>query len=148
MATLKQSLAVTRSKLDSLVLKAPVAGKLTENDLQVGQIVKPGDRLGEMVPATGFKALADIDEYYLGRVAIGQTADVTLDGQSYPMVVTRVEPAGEGLRPSRSSSPSRARSRPACCRARRWRASWRWAATGARWCCRPARSWSAPAATG
>jgi HlyD family secretion protein len=92
MATLKQSLAVTRSKLDSLVLKAPVAGKLSEDELQVGQIVKPGDRLGEVVPATGFKATADIDEYYLGRVAIGQTADVTLDGQSYPMVVTRVNP--------------------------------------------------------
>jgi HlyD family secretion protein len=92
MATLKESLAVTRSKLDSLVLKAPVAGKLSEDELQVGQILKPGDRVGEVVPQAGFKAQADIDEYYLGRVAIGQTADVTLDGQSYPMVVTRVNP--------------------------------------------------------
>jgi len=92
MATLRQSLAVTRSKLDSLVLKAPVAGKLSENDLQVGQILKPGDRVGEVVPADGFKAQADIDEYYLGRVAIGQAADVTVDGKSYPMVVTRVDP--------------------------------------------------------
>lgn len=92
MATLRESLAVTRSKLDSLILKAPVAGKLSENDLQVGQILKPGDRVGEVVPAGGFKALADIDEYYLGRVAIGQAADVTLDGKTYPMVVTRVDP--------------------------------------------------------
>ena len=92
MATLKESLAVTRSKLDSLVLKAPIAGKLTEDTLQVGQILKPGDRVGEVVPATGFKALADIDEYYLGRVAIGQGADVTIDGRSYPMLVTRVNP--------------------------------------------------------
>ena len=92
MATLRESLAVTRSKLDSLILKAPVAGKLSENDLQVGQILKPGDRVGEVVPASGFKAQADIDEYYLGRVAIGQSADVTLDGRTYPMVVTRVDP--------------------------------------------------------
>ena len=92
MATLRQSLAVTRSKLDSLILKAPVAGKLSENDLQVGQILKPGDRVGEVVPASGFKAKADIDEYYLGRVAIGQSADVTLDGRRYAMVVTRVDP--------------------------------------------------------
>jgi HlyD family secretion protein len=92
MATLRESLAVTRSKLDSLILKAPVAGKLSENDLQVGQILKPGDRVGEVVPASGFKAQADIDEYYLGRVAIGQGADVTVDGKSYPMVVTRVDP--------------------------------------------------------
>jgi HlyD family secretion protein len=92
MATLRESLAVTRSKLDSLVLKAPLAGKLSENDLQVGQILKPGDRVGEVVPGTGFKAQADIDEYYLGRVAVGQGADVTVDGRSYPMVVTRVNP--------------------------------------------------------
>jgi HlyD family secretion protein len=92
MATLRQSLAVTRSKLDSLVLKAPVAGKLSENDLQVGQILKPGDRVGEVVPGSGFKAQADIDEYYLGRVAIGQGADVTVEGRRYPMVVTRVDP--------------------------------------------------------
>jgi HlyD family secretion protein len=92
MATLKESLAVTRSKLDSLVLKAPIAGKLTEETLQVGQILKPGDRVGEVVPATGFRALADIDEYYLGRVAVGQGADVTIESRSYPMVVTRVNP--------------------------------------------------------
>lgn len=92
MATLKESLAVTRSKLDGLVLKAPVAGKLSEDELQVGQILKPGDRVGEVAPPTGFKALASIDEYYLGRVAIGQSADITIDDRSYPMVVTRVDP--------------------------------------------------------
>jgi HlyD family secretion protein len=92
MATLRESLAVTRSKLDSLILKAPIAGKLSENDLQIGQILKPGDRVGEVVPGTGFKAQANIDEYYLGRVAIGQSADVTLDGRTYPMLVTRVDP--------------------------------------------------------
>jgi HlyD family secretion protein len=92
MATLRESLVVTRSKLDSLTLKAPVAGKLSEDDLQVGQILKPGDRVGEVVPATGFKAQAQIDEYYLGRVAIGQAADVTVDGRNFAMVVTRVDP--------------------------------------------------------
>jgi HlyD family secretion protein len=92
MATLRQSLAVTRSKLDALTLRAPVAGKLTDTDLQIGQIVKPGDRLGEVVAATGFKAQADIDEYYLGRVQPGQTADVDIDGRRYDLVVTRVDP--------------------------------------------------------
>ena len=148
MATLQQSLAVTRSKLDSLVLKAPVAGKLTEDDLQVGQILKPGDRLGEVVPATGFKALADIDEYYLGRVAIGQTADVTLDGQSYPMVVTRVESAGEGRDlPGGARVQGPAAGRPAAGRGAGGQAGGG-RRPAARWCCRPARSWSAPAATG
>lgn len=92
MATLKESLAVTRSKLDSLVLKAPVAGKLSEEDLQIGQIVKPGDRLGEVTAQTGFRAEAEVDQYYLGRVAVGQMAAVTIDGRDWPMQVTRVDP--------------------------------------------------------
>ena len=84
---------MTRSKLrQSDPQSARWPASISENDLQVGQILKPGDRVGEVVPASGFKAQADIDEYYLGRVAIGQSADVTLDGRTYPMVVTRVDP--------------------------------------------------------
>jgi len=50
MATLRESLAVTRSKLDGLVLKAPVAGKLSEDELQaVG-----GDRRALVLPAGPF----------------------------------------------------------------------------------------------
>ncbi len=92
MATLRESLAVTRSKLDSLLLRAPVAGKLTASDLQIGQIVKPGDRIGEVVAQTGFKVQADIDEYYLGRLKEGQGADVEIDGTPYGLIVTRVDP--------------------------------------------------------
>jgi HlyD family secretion protein len=92
LASLRQSLAITRSKLDTLTLRAPVAGKLTGTDLEVGQIRKPGDRLGEIVPATGFKVRAEIDEYYLGRVRTGQQGDVEIDGKRYGLTVTRVDP--------------------------------------------------------
>ena len=104
---------------------------------------------GEVVPATGFKAQADIDEYYLGRVAVGQAADVDLDGKSYPMVVTRVDPAGEGRRPSRSSWPSRAPQPPDLLPGEALEG--KLAVGGDRAGADPARrrrSWSAPAATG
>ncbi|MFI4935835.1 MAG: efflux RND transporter periplasmic adaptor subunit [Caulobacterales bacterium] len=90
--TLRESLAITRGKLDNLVLRAPVAGKLTDTELEVGQIRKPGERLGEIVPPTGFKVQADIDEYYLGRVRPGQTADIEIGDQRYNLTVTRVDP--------------------------------------------------------
>jgi HlyD family secretion protein len=92
LATLQESLRVTRGKLDSLVLRAPVAGRLTDMDIKVGEIRGRGQRLGQIVADTGFKLQAQIDEYYLTRVLAGQTGSVTIDNREVPVRVTRVDP--------------------------------------------------------
>jgi HlyD family secretion protein len=92
LANLQQSLTVARSKLDALVLRAPVAGKLADMHLNLGEIKRPGERLGQIVPDTGFRIEAHVDEYYLDRVRLGQTGAVDDDGRSWPLVVTRVDP--------------------------------------------------------
>jgi HlyD family secretion protein len=92
LATLQESLKVTRSKLDSLVVRAPVAGRLTDMDLKVGEIRNRGQRLGQIVADTGFKLQAQIDEYYLERVRPGQTGVVTVDAREVPVKITRVDP--------------------------------------------------------
>lgn len=92
LATLQESLKVTRSKLDSLVVRAPVAGRLTDMDIKVGEIRNRGQRLGQIVADTGFKLQAQIDEYYLERVRAGQTGVVTIEGREVPVKVTRVDP--------------------------------------------------------
>ncbi|HEX3364236.1 MAG TPA: efflux RND transporter periplasmic adaptor subunit [Phenylobacterium sp.] len=92
LATLQESLRVTRAKLDSLVVRAPVAGRLTDMDIKVGEIRNRGQRLGQIVADTGFKLQAQIDEYYLERVHAGQTGVVTVEGREVPVKVTRVDP--------------------------------------------------------
>jgi HlyD family secretion protein len=92
LATLQESLKVTRGKLDSLVLRAPVAGRLTDMDIKVGEIRGRGQRLGQIVADTGFKLQAQIDEYYLTRVLAGQTGSVTIDNREVPVRVIRVDP--------------------------------------------------------
>jgi HlyD family secretion protein len=92
LATLQESLKVTRSKLDSLVVRAPVAGRLTDMDIKLGEIRNRGQRLGQIVADTGFKLQAQIDEYYLDRVRSGQTGDVTIEDRQVPVRVTRVDP--------------------------------------------------------
>jgi HlyD family secretion protein len=92
LATLQESLKVTRGKLDSLVLRAPVAGRLTDMDIKVGEIRNRGQRLGQIVADTGFKLQAQIDEYYLDRMRPGQTGSVTIADQQVPVRVTRVDP--------------------------------------------------------
>jgi HlyD family secretion protein len=92
LATLQESLKVTRGKLDSLVVRAPVAGRLTDMDIKLGEIRNRGQRLGQIVADTGFKLQAQIDEYYLDRVRAGQTGDVTIEDRQVPVRVTRVDP--------------------------------------------------------
>lgn len=89
---LHESLQITRSKLDSLILRAPLAGRLTDMDLKVGEIRNRGQRLGQIVPDTGFKLQADVDEYYLGRVRVGLEGRVEAGGREVAARVVRVDP--------------------------------------------------------
>jgi HlyD family secretion protein len=89
---LRGNLAIVHEKLDSLVIRAPVAGKVTAIDLKVGETRNPGQRLAEVTPETGMKLIADIDEFYLARVRVGQTATVSLDGRPINVTVRRVSP--------------------------------------------------------
>ncbi|MGA2190703.1 MAG: HlyD family efflux transporter periplasmic adaptor subunit [Steroidobacteraceae bacterium] len=89
---LRGNLAVVHDKLNGLVIRAPVAGKVTAIDLKVGEIRNASQRLAEVTPQTGMKLIADIDEFYLTRVRVGQTATVTVNGDSVPLTIKRVYP--------------------------------------------------------
>ncbi len=86
------NLRIVRAKLDGLVVRAPVDGRLTVFDLRVGQNSERGSRIAEIVPYTGFKLEAFVDEFYLGRIRNGQMAQVSLGSAEYPLKVTRVYP--------------------------------------------------------
>ena len=89
---LQQDLKITRGKLDNLTVRAPVAGRLTALDLKVGENRNRGERFGEITPETGFKLAAEVDEYYLGRVQNGQTADIEMADKTWTLKVARVYP--------------------------------------------------------
>ena len=90
--SLQQDLAITRSKLENLVVRSPVRGRLTDFNLNVGQNLNRGDRLGVLVPDTGFKVAANVDEYYLGRVQVGQIGDCQVDERTWKLHVIRIYP--------------------------------------------------------
>ncbi len=90
-AALNSSLGIARGSLDSLRLEAPVSGQLTAFSIQVGQSMNRGERLGQ-IDTAGNKLVAQVDEYYLGRVAEGQAATAELGGKSYPLKVAKIYP--------------------------------------------------------
>ncbi|MBV9929952.1 MAG: efflux RND transporter periplasmic adaptor subunit [Alphaproteobacteria bacterium] len=91
-ASLSQSLSIARSTLDALNLRAPVDGQLTSFSIQVGQSLQRGERLGQVDSAGHNKLMADVDEFYLGRVQPGQTATVESGGKTYKAKVAKIYP--------------------------------------------------------
>lgn len=89
---LQLNLAITRGKMDNLIVRAPAAGHLTNLDLKIGQNLSRGNRVAEITLDTGFKLSAEIDEYYLSRVHKGQKADVERDDKRLTLTVLRVYP--------------------------------------------------------
>jgi HlyD family secretion protein len=90
--SLRENLHIVHGKLGALIIRAPVTGRVTAIDLKVGQYRNPGQRLAEIIPGTGMKLSADIDELYLARVHPGQLASIDLDGQPMKITVRRVSP--------------------------------------------------------
>lgn len=91
-AQLKKSLDMVRSKLDELIVRAPIAGKVTDLDLKIGESRAAGEHLATLVPDTGIKVSAKIDEYFLDRVRVNQKAQVEIDGTPWQLNVSRVYP--------------------------------------------------------
>jgi HlyD family secretion protein len=91
-ASLNQSLELARASLDSLNLRAPVAGQLTSFAIQVGQSLQRGERLGQIDSNGRNKLRAQVDEFYLGRVAVGQVATAEVGGRTFQMRVSKIYP--------------------------------------------------------
>lgn len=92
LAKLHEDVGITRAKLASLLVRAPVAGRMTAIDLKVGESRNRGERLGELTPESGFKVVAAVDEYYLGRLRAGQTATGEIASREFPLAIERVYP--------------------------------------------------------
>jgi HlyD family secretion protein len=90
--SLRSSLEVARSSLDGLNLRAPVAGQLSGFSIQVGQSLQRGERVGQIDSAGRNKLVAGVDEFYLGRVEVGQRAAIEWGGRTYPVRVTKIYP--------------------------------------------------------
>ena len=90
--SLNSGLAIARGSLSQLNLRAPVTGQLSGFSIQLGQSVQQGERIGQIDSAGRNKLEADVDEFYLGRVADGQTATADIDGKTYRLKVAKVYP--------------------------------------------------------
>jgi HlyD family secretion protein len=89
---LDAGLNVVNDSIEGLAVRAPIAGRLTDFHLQIGEIIKPEQRIGRIDDPSRFKLVAAVDEYFLGRVAAGKPGLATAHGRDYPIAISRVFP--------------------------------------------------------
>ena len=84
--------AVANAQVEALTIRAPMDGQLSALDAEVGQNKASGAVLGQVNSADRFKLMADVDEFYLGRVNMGQETLFTIDGENFKAQVAKVYP--------------------------------------------------------
>ncbi len=89
---LEENLEVSKSSFESLLVRAPIAGQLTSLPVEIGESKQSGQRLGQIDVIDQFKIVAQIDEFYVSRVAADQTASFTLSGREYTARLLKVYP--------------------------------------------------------
>ncbi len=89
---LEETIRTARSQLDALTLRAPITGYLTHLDVSPGQHLAAGKSVGQIDNNEGFKVEAQLDEFYLDRVRIGQRVLGSIGGADAVLTVTRISP--------------------------------------------------------
>ncbi len=82
----------SNSRLDNLVVRAPIAGQLSSVGVVIGQQLSEGYGVAEMKVLTQYKISTSISEYYIDRVSLGLPATINYQNMNYPLKVSKVVP--------------------------------------------------------
>ena len=86
------SLAGVSLILDNLIIRAPIDGQLSTPQLEIGQSVTAGQRLGQVDVVGEYKVRCPIDELYLPRIAEGLGATFKFAGKQYDLKIKYIYP--------------------------------------------------------
>lgn len=89
---LDSGLKLVSETVDALAVRAPIDGMLADFHLQVGQTVQTNEHIGRIDDPQQFKLVAEVDEFYLNRIAVGRHGSVREDDKDYPVTISAVFP--------------------------------------------------------
>ncbi len=89
---MKQNLEMVRERLENLNIKAPADGQLGSLDIEIGQSINRGERIGQLHILNNFKVLAEVDEHYIDRVRRELSASMQRNDQEFILKTKKVYP--------------------------------------------------------
>jgi len=86
------SLTFARSNLDDLNMRAPLDGQLSGFDIEIGQSIARGGRVGQIDDPDRYKLNTKIDEYYLGRIDLKQVGVANHNDRDFKVEIAKIYP--------------------------------------------------------
>ncbi|RLD19735.1 MAG: efflux transporter periplasmic adaptor subunit [Bacteroidetes bacterium] len=78
--------------LENLTLRSPIDGQLSTPQLEIGQGVSSGQRLGQVDVMGAYKVRCPIDELYLPRISTGLESTFKFAGKQYKLKIKYIYP--------------------------------------------------------
>lgn len=89
---MNQSLVILRKNKNNFLITAPLSGRLSSFEPILGKTFTQGNSIGTIDVMQGYKLVADVDEFYLNRVAEGQKGNVDFNGKTVDVQITKIIP--------------------------------------------------------
>ena len=89
---MRRNVMLVRQRKSKLEVRATATGELGLLDVELGQSIQPGQKIGQLNDLSDYKVQAQIDEHYIDRVRQGLTATFTRGDKQYQLKVRKVYP--------------------------------------------------------
>jgi HlyD family secretion protein len=89
---MRRNVVLVRQRKDKLEVRSAIDGELGLLDVELGQSIQPGQKIGQINDLSNYKVEASIDEHYIDRVRQGLSATFVRNGQTYHLLVRKVYP--------------------------------------------------------
>ena len=89
---MRRNVQLVRRRKDKLEVRSAIDGELGLLDVELGQSISPGQKIGQLNDLSDYKVQAQIDEHYIDRVRQGLTATFTRGGRQHLLQVRKVYP--------------------------------------------------------
>lgn len=88
----RSNLELIKQNLNNLYIKAPISGRISSVNVEVGESIAPGQNIGQIDDVNGFKVRASIDEHYISRIYDGLDGTFDFASQTYGLGITKIYP--------------------------------------------------------
>ena len=92
LANMRRNVLLVRERKQKLEVRSAIDGELGLLDVELGQNITAGQKIGQINDLSDFKIQAEIDEHYIDRVRQGLQATFTRGEKSYQLAVRKVYP--------------------------------------------------------
>ena len=89
---MRKNVLLVRQRKDNLNIRSLISGEVGQLDVELGQNIAPGQKIGVINDLSDYKVEAMIDEHYIDRVHAGLSATFQQNGKNYRLSVRKVYP--------------------------------------------------------